>query len=64
MWLHEHGVLWDEDTCRCAAANGKLEALQYFVSHGCDGDLDACLFYARHAGHEHVADWILREHGQ
>jgi hypothetical protein len=47
---------WNERTCAHAAADGKLDLLQYAYNHGCPWDENTCA-KAAEFGHLHVLQW-------
>ena len=47
---------WNERTCAHAAADGKLDLLQYAFGHGCPWDETTCAKSAEY-GHLHILQW-------
>ena len=41
-YAHNHGIEWDESTCKHASKNGHLEILKYLHKNGCPWDKSSC----------------------
>ena len=56
QWAQANGCVWNEYTCREAAAGGHLAVLQWARANGCEWERDDCLEEAP-AGSE-TREWI------
>jgi hypothetical protein len=45
-YAHEHGCLWNKNTCSWAAEKGQLECLKYAHENGCPWDAYTCAYAA------------------
>ena len=58
QWLIAKGLLWNSQTCECAALNGHLKMLQWLRANDCPWDQWTCVF-ALFNGHLEALQWAV-----